>query len=197
MSMPSDSNEPERSSLRRIVTAIARPAPLRRHPEYAVIVTVLSFIVAIGALVRDFTGVTSADLPTFSSDSIVVDQADGYKAPWCTYISGSAPDRDDATLWIAIRDRDQGGDFFLEKATHVPGSEKWDQKRRLGDRIQAVGNTFEVYVFFVSNDVSNFMDSVHRTLDETGQGFHLDTLPPKVRAKLLVTMVRTSEEGEC
>lgn len=200
MNRPSDNNEPERSRLRRTVTAVVRPALLRKHPEYAVIITAVSLIVAIVALVRDFTGYTSANIPNFSSGSITVDQADVRKSSMCTYVSGSAPDRDDATLWMALRDRDlEDARFFLEKVTHVPGSERWDQKFRMGDEHKDVGHTFDIYVFFVSNDVSRFIDGLRvRTWDETGEAYsYFDSLPPQVSTKPLATMVRTDEKGDC
>ena len=122
------------------------------------------------------------------------------KSPMCTYISGSAPHREDLTLWMALRDRDlEDARFFLEKVTHVPGSERWDQKFRMGDERKDVGHTFDIYVFFVSNDVSNFIDGLHvRTWEETDQAYsYFEALPPQVSTKPLATMVRTGEKGEC
>lgn len=122
-------------------------------------------------------GVAEATAAAETPDPIPVtfDLADGAAVPRCAVFSGTAPQLDGRTLWFA--NAEVGGAFYVKEVDrHADG--EWEIRTTVGADDSA-GLQAAIYVFYVDEATSAFLQGLHGVALDDGPGYwYADALPP-------------------
>ncbi|TQC47388.1 hypothetical protein EEB14_20765 [Rhodococcus sp. WS4] len=80
------------------------------------------------------------------------------EVPWCANITVSGAEVPGSALWLAYHDQNNR-EFQYRKMRYDQG-EEWNSPLRLG-RIENVGTTYEVFIFYLPERVSSFLEDMN------------------------------------
>lgn len=154
------------------------------------IATIAGLIVAVLALMRDTTDLT---IGLVNSDSdITINYQPGRTLDRCQTVSGTATFPPDSVLWVAHRDLETE-DYYFRPADQT-GADQWSAQLELGSDTDS-GSLFNIHVFFLPVDVSDFVGQLGARSASTGVGAYwfATALPPGVAPVPLLVAARNEQ----
>jgi hypothetical protein len=122
--------------------------------------------------------------------SVEFDFDEGAVVPRCAALSGTAPQREGYTLWFA--NAESGGAYYVKEIDRHVGDE-WEIRTTIGGD-DSPGLRANVFVFYVDNDTSSFLQSIHGVASDEGPGYwSSELLPPTAAAIAETTVTRDAD----
>ena len=167
----------------------------RRGITIIALSTIAAFVIAALSLTRDITNFT---IVAVNEDSnISIDAPQNLSLPRCVTLTGSAPLKENATLWVA-HTKTGGSEFYFSKTSRVSlTATGWSAKVILGAENDE-SRIYDIWAFFLPNDFNDFVTSLSaRGMDGSSGYWFSRSLPPGVDEKptLRVSTSNTSNEG--
>jgi hypothetical protein len=163
----------------------------RSRPQFWTVISAIATVVgtAIAAVAyADELGIAGG-----AADRITFDFDPGLAVERCATLSGTAPQKDDATLWVATAANDR---FYLHEIDRHD-DEEWRASITIGAAADTA-TVFEVHVFYLDNDISKFLASVHGVSDDSDRDYwYAETLPTTEAVETSVVRSTTADSAQC
>lgn len=172
----------------RALRALGRPSILGVLALVGVVVGVLGFT-------RDVTNYTFSIPQVNSSGNIQVDRSPNGAVTQCGPLTGSGEYKNEAAIWVAVTEVAKAN-YFVKPAQQNPGSTKWAVPDVLFGGDRDAGKSFEVYIFYLPRDFSDFLMSLHKPEERLWSFRDVKSLPAGVGDPKL-TVVREGGHKDC